>query len=300
MSAIKDINIKKLLLHGLKSITEENLVVQSCELISFDKNEGYDIKVVINGLELEFIMLNFEYYNAFNCKGGVEKIRECITEQIFDLEEDLESEEPDDVMPILSMLKTKDLSWKKMHKRYGRDSEEICARKWSISDEIKEDLERYYPKWIMYNIDESGIHLVRKKDIIKRLEDNFEADNLWTKLGSDIITIHDLSTDDIWHEEANILLSGILKDNKMVSTQFYDFFIGYIISTDKIKWIELDLRRDITLRNYWLSNDYSPILNLEQSLIRTTELQVARTKLYDYDLNYFKNYDFEMYIDELR
>ncbi len=297
MSLIKE---KKLLLHGLKTITEENIIVQSCKLISFDINDGYDIKVVINGLELEFKMLIFEYYNAFNCKGGIEKIRECIANQIFDLEEEIESDEHEENdMSIMRLMKTKYLSWKKMHKRYGYDySNDLDRKKWYISDDVKDDLEKYYPKWIMYNIDESGVHLVRKKDIIKRLKDNFGDEDLWAKLGANIVTINDFSTEDIWFEEARILLQGILKEDKIVSTQFYDFFIGYIISTDKLKWIELDLRRDITLREYWLSPKYKYTIDRYDRVFRKTELDMLKLKLQEYGLDYFKNFDFKEILDK--
>jgi len=103
----------------------------------------------------------------------------------------------------------KNISWKKLYSTYGYNSGEVEGKTWRISEDVKDDLKKQFPKRILLKVDMNGVHLIKIKVLVKTLHRLYSMPVLLKKLVVDVITIHDKPLPDVWYGE----IQNILKDS---------------------------------------------------------------------------------------
>ena len=200
----------------------------------------------------------------------------------------------------MKVIKT--IRWKYLYKIFG--IEHVNDKIWHISDEVKDKLEEKYPKRCILYIDAQGIHLISRKASVEIFSKIFDMNSLLHKLSVDIITRHNKDVCDIWYPEIESILKhlDLYINIEQVSIRFYDFIIGKIVTYDKEAWIEIDLRRDISLREWWLSEDYVNKSCIDESIKKRTdiELKILKMKLHEWNLDSFEETIFNIeHLDNL-
>lgn len=68
--------------------------------------------------------------------------------------------------------------------------------------------------------------------------------------------------EDVWWKKAKKVIKKMKLDYiEHISTIFFDTLLGLVIDRDRIKWIEIYIRSEIYLREYWLSSKYKYIID---------------------------------------